>query len=217
MADDYAVWRHDYDPESGMEGLEDWMTRELQTNPNYQLPEGYELKNGRVSRRQPPFLLRHPWLIPLMGVGAGLGGAAAAGTGPFAGGGTVAADVAGTAAATNAATGPIAAGGAATGAGRAAAGMGADTLRDTLTRAGVAAGLTGLGQAFGPDQPEIPQELRDILALQKQRMEAQSPLYASILQLAQSRLPTSVQGAQLPGSGASLPQQQAVEQLARRR
>ena len=55
----------------------------------------------------------------------------------------------------------------------------------------------------------------DILRLQKQRMEAQNPLYASILQLAQSRLPTSVQGAQLPG--ASPPINQAVTEIARRR
>lgn len=77
-------------------------------------------------------------------------------------------------------------------------------------------GVTGLTALMNRGQSnDLPPEMRDILNLQKQRMEAQGPLYASILRLAQSRLPTSVQGAQLPaGSG---PSRSAVEELARRR
>lgn len=69
--------------------LEQWMTRQLQLDPSYQLPEGYAVgEDGQVRRSQPGFLLQHPWLIPLLGAGAGAGlaaagiGGAAAGIGP---------------------------------------------------------------------------------------------------------------------------------------
>jgi hypothetical protein len=50
--------------------------------------------------------------------------------------------------------------------------------------------------AYGASQnhsASVPPELEQILALQKQRMDSQTPLYNSILKLSQSRLPTSVQ------------------------
>lgn len=85
-------------------------------------------------------------------------------------------------------------------------------LKDALIKGGLTAGMMGLGQALGPDQPQLPPELQQILSLQKQRLEMQQPLYESILRLAQSRLPMSAQPSQASG-----PTQQAVQQLARQR
>lgn len=63
---------------------------------------------------------------------------------------------------------------------------------DLLKLLGVG-GLTGLNLAQSNRSP-YPPELDSILALQKQRMDAQTPLYNSILKLSQSRLPTSAGG-----------------------
>jgi hypothetical protein len=75
-----AVPRPNWDPSSMT--LEDWMTAELTRNPSYRLPAGYHVEAGQVVRDQPPFLLRHPWLFPAMGLGAGAGLAAAGGAAP---------------------------------------------------------------------------------------------------------------------------------------
>jgi hypothetical protein len=109
--------------------------------------------------------------------------------------------------------------------GAAAAGGGASGagIGSRLINAGAQAGLMGLGQKFGRQQ-EIPQEVRDILEQQKQqteiqtqRMQMQNPLFASIMQMAMSRLPTNMQNAPFPGPAASPAQQQTVQTLARRR
>ena len=71
--------------------------------------------------------------------------------------------------------------------------------------------MMGLGQVLGPDQPQMPPEMREMLALQAQRLKQQQPLYDSILRLAQSRMPVSAQSPM-----ASDPTQQAVGRLARR-
>ena len=85
------------------------------------------------------------------------------------------------------------------------------TAIDVLKRLAPAAGLVGLTQFTGRGGGnDIPPELREILNLQKNRMEMQNPLYESILRLAQSRLPTSAQG------GVSDPVQEAMQRLAQR-
>lgn len=81
-----AVSRSNYDPSA--QTLEQWMTDEVRRNPGYRVPNGYEVDSeGTVTRTQPAFLYRHPWLIPLLGVGGGLGLAAAGVGGGVAAGG----------------------------------------------------------------------------------------------------------------------------------
>ena len=210
MANDTAVQRQwDYPGQT----LEDYLTKRLNT-PGFQLPKGYSVKDGQVVRDQPAFLLRHPWLIPLLGVGTGLGVAALAKTGPFA---------AGTAAVGGVGLGET---GAVTGLEGSGFGTGGG-LGYTSVVPGVGSGVrtavtTGLTGATALDRTvdamkriapavvpavlgrlpggggggEIPPELRDIMELQRQRMQMQQPLYQSIMRMANSRLPTAFQNAQ---------------------
>lgn len=169
------------------------------------------------------------WSYPVIIGAATVGGLGAAGafsgpaSGAAAGGsGYIGHDVAATAAATGAGGVTLPAMGGAAGAGggllNGLGGSGADM--PAWLKALVAGGVGAAGIVGSHQQAELPAEMRDIFNLQKQRMEAQNPLYASILQLAKQRMPTSVQGAQLPtGSGpsATTGQQQAIIDLANRR
>lgn len=188
------------------------------------VPHDYQpaVQGGRVVLKPLSFIQRNGWFLPAVAVGAPL--AAGYGISALAGsGGAPAASAAGAGGVgvgeTGAVTGLAGSGFGGAAGGGALAGVGshlASGIVGRLANAAIPAGLMGLGQLFGAGHaPELPPELRQILDLQKQRMEAQGPLYASILQLAQQRMPTSVQGAQLPaGSGPSTP---AIEQLARNR
>ena len=53
---------------------------------------------------------------------------------------------------------------------------------------------TALGQLSGGG--ELPPELREMMDMQRQRMQMQQPLYQSIMRMANSRLPTAYQNAQ---------------------
>jgi hypothetical protein len=77
-ATDSVINRPGWTPGGSMEDLDAWMTQERQSNPDYQVPNGWSVgDDGNVTRDQPGFLLRHPWLFPVMGIGAGAGLAAA--------------------------------------------------------------------------------------------------------------------------------------------
>lgn len=213
---DYAIPRPNWTPGGDDADLEDWMTQRYQSDPTYQIPNGYSLKDGRVVRDQPSFLLRHPWLIPVLAMG-GAGGLTAAGLG---GGSGAAASGAGGVGIgeTGAVTGL---GGSGFGGGSAGALTGAG-LGSRLATAAGQAGIMALGQRFGARGMEIPPEVRQLLELQRQqaemqteRMKMQGPLYQSILQMAMSRLPTNMQTASPAPAPAA--QQQAVQFLAGQR
>ena len=217
---DYATPRPDWIPGGDDAALEEWMTQRYRSDPTYRIPNGYSVKDGRVVRDEPAFLLRHPWLIPVLGAAGGIGLGAAAGTGLLAGAGGagaaaspgayIGADVANTAAAAG-------------GAGAAGTGSGITSgIGGRLLTAGAITGLQGLGQKFGANQPMVPPEVQELLKLQKQqvemqnqRMQLQNPLFASIIQMAMSRLPTAMQ--QPTGQVASPAQQDVVSEFARRR
>ncbi len=81
-----AVPRPNWDPSSMT--LEEWMTRELQRNPNYQVPNGYQVEaDGTVTRTRPAWAYRNPWIfaapvaVALGATALGVGAAGAAGTG----------------------------------------------------------------------------------------------------------------------------------------
>jgi hypothetical protein len=61
--------------------VEDFMNAQLAADPNFQPPAGYHVESGQVVRDQPGFLLQHPWLIPALGIGAGVGATALLGPG----------------------------------------------------------------------------------------------------------------------------------------
>jgi hypothetical protein len=179
--------------------LEDWLTRRLRENPNHPIPNGWEAKDGQVEREQPNWLMRNPWMFPVMGIGAG-GALSAAGVG---GGGAAAGGMAAENVAPFSGL-PGGIGGGGSGAGG-AAGLAAQTasgfnMRDLLKYiiggGAVVGGLTGAGQ------PDMPEGLEGLLDLQRQRLEASNPLYESVLRLAFSRLPTgATQGLPMPTMG----------------
>lgn len=90
--------------------LTNWMN---QQGTDYQVPNGWSKDNGNISRDQPNFLLRHPEIFPLAGVGAGLGLAGAVGGSTAALGPSTAESMAATQAATTAPASLAAGGGSA--------------------------------------------------------------------------------------------------------
>lgn len=101
--------------------------------------------------------------------------------------------------------GPIAGGAGTDVAGLLSAGgsLGANALNGLTSGKGFSSSdllkLLGVGGAIGLNAAQqggqgYPPELEEILKLQKNRMQAQSPLYDSILKLTRSRLPTSARG-----------------------
>lgn len=200
---DYAAPRQNWTPGGTDEELLDWMTQQHAADPNWKIPNGYQLKDGRIQRDlgwQDSWLAKNFWWMPA----AAAGGYALAGMG---GGAPAAASATGEGAAA-AGSGAGAAGAAGTaGAGGAAMGIG-----ERVARAAVPAGLAIAGRVAGGggNNGQIPPELRQILDLQRQRLQMQGPLYESILRLAQSRLPMSAR------SGPSLlPQTNPADALAR--
>lgn len=134
-----------------------YLTEWLKANPGNEVPPGYKMvqtQNGpQVVPTQPSFLMRHPWLIPLMGAAAGILGGAAAGTGLLGGGATGAADavipgvVGGTAPGAAAGAAPVVAG--ASDAAVAAGATGAAAAGGTAAAAGETAAVGGTAAAGG--------------------------------------------------------------------
>lgn len=147
------------------------------------LPGNYEIRDDRVQRDEPNFLLRNPWIIPALGAGGGAGLQALLGTGALAGAG----GGGGSAAASSL---PAHLGGEVAG-GTAAGGAGSWLSQHwlDLAKAGVAGAGTVGAAANARDQPEIPPELLELLRMQMSRMQSQEPLYQAVLKLAQSRMP----------------------------
>lgn len=197
-----AISRPDWTPGGSTDDLAAWYTAERRRNPNVQLPRGYSVSaDGTVTRDQPNFLMRNPWLIPLMGVGAGLGGSAIAGTGLFAGsGGTAAAAGAGAAVPTEAAiptTYGIGSGAATTGASAATGSTLARTMQLLGGAAPIVGGLlrgNGSGNSLGSNIQQVMQavpQLGQMMNLQLGQAQRADPLHQSLVTLAQRLLPNS--------------------------
>lgn len=200
MADTAVARQWDY---SGQD-LEDWYTRRYQEDPTFQPPRGYRIVNGVVKRESEHFFGRHPWLIPLLAAGGGLGAAAlAGGLGAGAIGGSIGADVAGTAAATGA--GGAAAGvGAGTGAATAATGGATASVLSTLARTSpaIAAALGYLssrgGDSTNPQQQAL---MNELLQSQAARIRQQDPLYKATMSGIYQFLPAFAQHGGVNGIG----------------
>lgn len=132
------------------EELGTYLTQQLRANPSFDVGPGFHVAQGpdgpMAVPTEPAFLYRHPWLIPLMGAGAGIGLGAAAGTGLLAGGAATAAPV-GTTAATTAGLGQAAGDVMATGI-PTAAGVGAEASTAAVLPS-VAAPMGGVGTVAG--------------------------------------------------------------------
>lgn len=191
-----AMPRPNWTPGGSTEDLAAWYTNERRLNPNIQIPNGYSVgSDGTVTRDQPSFLMRNPWLIPVLGVGAGLGGSAIAGTGLFSGSG--AAGAAGAATVPSEASIPTTMG-IGSGAGTSAATgsvlsrtmqalAGAAPIVGSLTRG---SGGNSLGSNISQVMQAVPQ-LGQLMDLQLGQAQRADPLHQSLIQLSQRLLPNS--------------------------
>lgn len=189
--DNYAIPRPNWNGGT-TEDLANWMTQELRRNPNYRVPNGYSTgADGTVTRDQPNFLMRNPWLIPLIGVGAGIGGGALAGTGLLGGGGAAATAAVPTEAAIPTTTGI--GGAAGTGATSSILSRTMQTLGSAAPIVGALAGRnnsTSLGSSVSDVMRAVPQ-LGQMLDLQLAQAQRADPLHQSLITLSQRLLPNS--------------------------
>jgi hypothetical protein len=166
-------------PEGGFDGTGDfaaWIEQELQRNPGYQMPQGYSQgEDGAVSRDK-NWLTQNPWVFPLAGIGGGLIGGAATGSGFFA---PSAAPAAG---GLSEAVIPTTAG--------ASAGGGLPSWLGPVLAAGTGlAGRAMTGGGGGNNQIPIPPELQQLLTEATRRTMNQAPLSDAINQQALASLP----------------------------
>lgn len=192
-----AVPRPDWTPGGSTTDMGAWMTNRRRQDPSYQVPNGYSTgENGDVTRDQPSFLMRNPWLIPLLGIGGGIGGQALAGTGLFAGS-TGAAGATGAAAVPSEASIPTTMG---IGSGAGASAATGSVLSRTMQALAGAAPIAGSlmrgngGNSLGSNISQVMQavpQLGQLMDLQLGQAQRADPLHQSLIQLSQRLLPNS--------------------------
>lgn len=140
--------------------LEDWMEAEIKRNPSYQIPRGYTRRGDQVTRNQPHWVFRNPWIFPAAGIATGAG-LMAAGVGGAGAAGSVAAAGAGGNFLTNA--------------------LKKLGLKDYLAIAAALGGQFGPGGVFNRGDTAGQKGLEDILGISKRRIEDAEPLYQGLL------------------------------------
>lgn len=171
--------------------LANWYTQRFRENPNTPIPNGYSVENGVVTRDQPNWMFRNPWIWPTLGVGAGIGLGAAAGTGPL--GSLGSASGAGAAA-----TAPSEASIPTTlGVGGGGTSSALSTTMKLLSAAPSIIGLLGNRNAGGSLSSNVGQvmqavpQLGQLLDLQLAQARRADPLHESLVTLSQRLLPNS--------------------------